>query len=201
MIVATNSDLFDGPGGWLTLCDNDDQRESIRRRFVRIKFMHPARDAPGGADVTLLQQMLDGEMAGIWATWTRTAHNLRAHMGERPLSGCGCGMEFGGGGGGGGARAPPVDVLLSRLVRAGATDTLWLRRDIAYGLGPQVLDATGLRNVQALTVPAWRRAMAAHGTGQIAEGARRNNATNRGAWGASLPPPPSAASAFLPPLN
>ena len=195
MIMATNSDIFDGPGGYLTLCDNDDQRESIRRRFVRIKFMHPASEAPGGADVTLLPQMLDREMPGIWATWTRHAHNLRAHMGERPLSGCGCGMEFGG------IRAPPVDVLLSRLVRAGATDTLWLRRDIAYGLGPQVLDATGLRNVQALTVSAWRRAMEAHGTGQIAEGARRNNAANRGAWGASLPPPPSAASAFLPPLN
>ena len=200
MIMATNSDIFDGPGGYFTLCDNDDQRESIRRRFVRIKFMHPASEAPGGADVTLLQQMLNGEMAGIYATWTRHAHNLRAHMGERPLSGCGCGMEFGGGGGG--ARAPPVDVLLSRLVRGGATDTLWLRRDIAYGLGPQVLDATGLRNVQALTVPAWRRAMAAHGTGQIAEGARRNNPANRGPRGASLPPlPPSAASAFLPPLN
>ena len=60
-----------------------------------------------------------------------------------------------------------------------------LYRDIIHGLGGQVLDVTGLANVCGLSMAAIRTAMVRVGTGQIAAtGARRNNAANRGDWGA-----------------
>ena len=80
-------------------------------------------------------------------------------------------------------RQSPIDVLLSTHERGDERVTLWLNRDIRYGLGMQVLDATGLANVCELNVPAVRLAMVRVGTGRIAASARRTNAANRGAWG------------------
>jgi hypothetical protein len=184
MTMAANSNILNM---YLALCTNEDQRGSVRRRFVRIVFTRRAAIL----DTTLTQQMLDGEMAGIWATWTRAAHNLRAHMGAQPLSECGCGMVFGDGDDSAPPvaaqrpRQPPIDVLLSTHERGGERDTLMPNRDIIHGLGGQVLDATGLANVCGLSMAAIRTAMVRVGTGQIAaSGARRSNAANRGVWGA-----------------